>query len=37
MLPELNRGEEKGRDALTQVEFFTPDNNWTWYASESNG
>ena len=21
----------------TQVKFFTPDNNWTWYASKFDG
>lgn len=33
-LPPLYSGEEKGLDALAQVKFFTPDSNWTWYASE---
>lgn len=33
-LPELYSGEEKGLDALAQVKFFTPDGEWTWYASE---
>ncbi len=33
-LPELYSGEEKGLDALAQVKFFTPDSNWTWYATE---
>lgn len=36
-LPPLYSGEEKGLDALVQVKFFTPDSNWTWYASEFNG
>jgi hypothetical protein len=36
-LPELYSGEEKGLDALAQVKFFTPDSNWTWYASEFDG
>lgn len=26
-----------GRDALAQVKFFTPDSNWTWYATEFDG
>ena len=30
-------GEEQGLDALAQVKFFTPDAQWTWYASEFNG
>ena len=33
-LPELYSGEELGLDAQAQVKFFTPDNSWTWYASE---
>ena len=24
-------------EALAQVKFFTPDSNWTWYASEFDG
>jgi len=36
-LPSLYSGEEKGLDALAQVKFFTPDSNWTWYASEFDG
>jgi len=33
-LPQLYSCEEKGLDALPQVKFFTPDSNWTWYATE---
>jgi hypothetical protein len=36
-LPELYSGEEQGMDALAQVKFFTPDSNWTWYATEFDG
>ena len=36
-LPELYSGEEQGLDSPAQVKFFTPDSNWTWYASEFNG
>ena len=36
-LPPLYSGEEQGLDALGQVKFFTPDSNWTWYASEFDG
>jgi hypothetical protein len=36
-LPKLYDGEEKGLAALAQVKFFTPDSNWTWYASEFDG
>lgn len=27
----------QGLDTLTQVKFFTPDSNWTWYATEFDG
>jgi hypothetical protein len=33
-LPELYSGKEKGLEALAQVKFFTPDAQWSWYASE---
>jgi hypothetical protein len=33
-LPPLYTGETLGLAALAQVKFFTPDSNWTWYASE---
>lgn len=36
-LPELYSGEEKGLDAQVQVKFFTPDSNWSWFASEFDG
>jgi len=36
-LPPLYANEELGLDALAQVKFFTPDSNWTWYASEFDG
>jgi len=36
-LPPLYSGEEKGLGALAQVKFFTPDAQWTWYASEFDG
>lgn len=36
-LPPLRSGEELGLDTPAQVKFFTPDSNWTWYASEYNG
>ena len=32
-LPVLNSKDCKGLDALAIVKFFTPDSNWTWYAS----
>lgn len=36
-LPPLYSTEETGLDAQAQVKFFTPDSNWTWYASEFDG
>jgi len=36
-LPPLYANEELGLDALAQVKYFTPDSNWTWYASEFDG
>ena len=36
-LPLLYANEELGLDALAHVKFFTPDSNWTWYASEFDG
>ena len=36
-LPKLYECEEQGLNALAQVKFFTPDSNWTWYASEFDG
>ena len=36
-MPELYANEEVGLAAQALVKFFTPDSNWTWYASEFNG
>jgi hypothetical protein len=36
-LPKLYETEEQGLDAQAKVKFFTPDSNWTWYASEFDG
>ena len=33
-LPALYSGEELGLMAIALVKFFTPDSNWSWYASE---
>ena len=33
-LPKLYENEAMGLRALAQVKFFTPDSDWTWYASE---
>ena len=36
-LPGLYEKEDLGLAALARVKFFTPDSNWTWYASEFDG
>ncbi len=36
-LPPLYSGEALGLMAIAPVKFFTPDSNWTWYASEFDG
>jgi len=36
-LPGLYSQEEIGLEALARVKYFTPDSNWTWYASEFDG
>ena len=36
-LPKLYENEEYGMEAKALVKFFTPDSNWTWYASEFDG
>ena len=36
-LPELGANEEIGLEALAWVKYFTPDAQWTWYASEFDG
>lgn len=33
-LPPLYSQESLGEGAVAQVKFFTPDSNWTWYATE---
>lgn len=33
-LPPLGSQDGKGLDATIHVKFFTPDSNWTWYATE---
>lgn len=33
-LPPLYATEEDGLKTLAQVKYFTPDAQWTWYASE---
>ncbi|MFC2055640.1 DUF2958 domain-containing protein, partial [Chloroflexota bacterium] len=36
-LPPLYSCEKLGLDAIAHIKFFTPDSNWTWYASEFDG
>ncbi len=36
-LPELYANETLGLQAQALVKLFTPDSNWTWYASEFDG
>lgn len=36
-LPALYSGEQSGLSAIAPVKFFTPDANWTWYATEFDG
>jgi hypothetical protein len=36
-LPKLYSQDGKGDGALAVVKFFTPDSNWTWFASEFDG
>ena len=33
-IPPLYTNEEIGNEAEIIVKFFTPDSNWTWYATE---
>ena len=37
LLPQLYSQENLGLSAHAQIKFFTPDANWTWYASEFDG
>ena len=36
-LPELSEQDGNGLNAIAYVKFFTPDSNWTWYATEFDG
>ncbi|MCK5226144.1 MAG: DUF2958 domain-containing protein [Planctomycetes bacterium] len=36
-LPPLYSQEDKGGKAIVHVKFFTPDSNWTWWATEFDG
>jgi len=33
-IPALYAQDGKGKDAIAYAKFFTPDSNWTWYATE---
>lgn len=33
-LPALYAQDGKGDESIAYVKFFTPDSNWTWYATE---
>ena len=36
-LPSLYAQDDKSGKAIVHVKFFTPDANWTWYATEFDG
>jgi len=36
-LPALYATEDSGDNAMVIVKFFTPDSNFTWYATEFDG
>ena len=36
-LPLLYAQDGKSGEAVVHVKFFTPDSNWTWYATEFDG
>ncbi len=36
-LPPLYSQEELGGKAMVHLKIFTPDANWTWYATEHDG
>ena len=36
-LPNLYAQEQLGPDAIAYAKYFTPDSNWTWYATEFDG
>lgn len=36
-LPQLYSQDGKGGEAIAHTKFFTPDSNWTWYATEFDG
>jgi len=36
-LPAMYSQDGKGDEAIAYVKFFTPDAQWTWYATEFDG
>lgn len=36
-LPPLGATATLGDEAIARVKFFTPDSNWTWWATEFDG
>ena len=36
-MPGLYQQEKLGGDAVVHAKYFTPDSNWTWYATEFDG
>ena len=34
IIPSLRDQEELGSNSIVYAKFFTPDSNWTWYATE---
>ncbi|MCH8837976.1 MAG: DUF2958 domain-containing protein [Candidatus Marinimicrobia bacterium] len=36
-LPNLCDQEKLGAEAIAYVKYFTPDSNWSWYATEFDG
>jgi hypothetical protein len=34
VIPKIYSQDGKGDEAIVHVKFFTPDSNWTWYATE---
>lgn len=37
VLPPIRSQEQKALEAIAPVKYFTPDANWTWYATEFDG
>jgi len=36
-LPALYAQEKLGSEGIAYAKYFTPDSNWTWYATEFDG